>query len=76
MLPPKLKGSVMPTTTHFDVSRSPNEIGVVVCLNCSEPMKLSYTTAGLEGYDLMTFDCDKCDRSKTFVVHRLTPKDS
>ena len=66
----------MPITTHFNVPRSRDEIGVVVCLNCSEPMKLSCTSAGLESYDLMTFDCDKCERSKTFVVHRLTPADS
>jgi hypothetical protein len=66
----------MPTTTHANIPCSRDEIGVVPCPHCSEPMRLSYTTAGSEGYDLMTFDCDKCDRSKTFVVHQLTPKDS
>jgi hypothetical protein len=76
MLPPKCKGSVMPTVTHSNVPRSRDEIGVVVCLNCSKPMKLSCTSAGLDGYDLVTFDCDNCERSKTFVVHQLTPTDS
>jgi hypothetical protein len=76
MLPPECQGIVMPTTTHFDVPRSRDEIGDVVCLNCGKPMKLSCTSAGLEGCDLMIFDCDKCDRSKTFVVHQLIPMES
>ncbi len=75
MLPPKCRESVMPTT-HSNIPCNRDEIGVVACPDCSEPMKLSCTTAGLEDYDLMTFDCDKCDRSKTFVVHQLTPIDS
>ena len=72
----KCKGSVMPTTTHSPEPRNRDEIGVVVCVNCSKPMNLSCTSAGFEGYDLMTFDCDKCERSKTFVVHQLTVTDS
>jgi hypothetical protein len=30
-------------------------------------MKLSCISPGSEGYDLRTFDCEKCVRSKSFV---------
>jgi hypothetical protein len=56
------------STTHSNVLFSRAEIGIIACPCCSEPMRLSCITPGLEGYDLRTFDCEKCDRSKTFVV--------
>jgi hypothetical protein len=69
---PNVGKRIMPTTTHSNR----DEIGVVACPDCSQPMKLTCTSPGLEGYDLVTFDCDKCERSKTFVVHQLTPAGS
>ena len=67
MFSPNVRGSVMPTT-HSNEIVSRAEIGVIACPRCREPMRLSCITPGLEGYDLRTFDCEKCDRSKTFVV--------
>jgi hypothetical protein len=63
-------------TTHSNIPLSRAEIGVIACPHCSEAMRLSCITAGSEGYDLVTFDCDKCERSKTFVVQQPIPKES
>jgi hypothetical protein len=54
--------------THSEVLFSRAEVGIIPCPCCSEPMRLTCITPGLEGYDLRTFDCEKCDRSKSFVV--------
>ena len=73
---PNVRESVMPTTTRSNVPRTRDEIGVVVCQNCGKPMKLSCTSLGFESYDLKTFDCDKCARSKSFVVHEIALQNS
>ena len=51
-----------------DVSFSRAETGIIPCPVCNQPMRLSCISPGLEGYDLQTYDCEKCDRSKSFVV--------
>jgi hypothetical protein len=53
---------------HSDTLFSRVETEIIPCPCCSEPMKLSCISPGLEGYDLRTFECEKCDRSKSFVV--------
>ena len=55
-------------TTHSDEPVSRAENGIIPCPGCNRPMRLSYISPGMEGYDLRTFDCEKCDRSKSFVV--------
>jgi hypothetical protein len=55
-------------TTHSDVLFSRAETGIIPCPRCSEPMRLTCITPAAEGYDLRTFDCEMCDRSKSFVV--------
>ena len=54
--------------THSGVLVSRVETGIIPCRSCNRPMRLSCITPGLEGYDLRTFDCEKCDRSESFVV--------
>jgi hypothetical protein len=55
-------------TTHSDEPVSRAETGIIPCPGCNRPMRLSCISPGTEGYDLRTFDCEKCDRSKSFVV--------
>jgi hypothetical protein len=55
-------------TTNIDVPVTRAETGIIPCRSCTRPMRLSCISPGLEGYDLRTFDCEKCDRSKSFVV--------
>jgi hypothetical protein len=55
-------------TTHSEVLVSRAETGIILCPGCTKPMRLSCISPGLEGYDLRTYDCEECDRSKSFVV--------
>ena len=55
-------------STHSDELVSRAENGIIPCPSCTKPMRLSCITPGPEGYDVRTFDCEKCDRSKSFLV--------
>ena len=55
--------------THANVTFRREEIENVGCPCCGKPMNLSCISAGSEGYDLRTFDCEQCRRSKSIVVH-------
>ena len=55
-------------TTHSDELVRRAETGIIPCPRCNRPMRLSCISPGADGYDLRTYDCEKCDRSKSFVV--------
>ena len=61
------QGMTVMSITHSDVGFS-NELGIIGCASCSQRMSLSCISLGADGYDLRTYDCEQCKRSKTFVV--------
>ena len=56
-------------TTPANAMFSREKLRNAACSCCGESMSLSCISVGLDGYDLGTFECEKCDRSKSVVVH-------
>jgi hypothetical protein len=44
------------------------DIGVFSCAECSKPMKLSCIEPSEPGFDMRTFECQKCHHTVKFAV--------
>lgn len=44
------------------------DIGVFPCANCGKPMKLACIEPSETGFDLRTFECEKCNNAIQFAV--------
>ena len=56
------------TSTHLDPLFSRAEIGILACLKCGNPMRLSQIEPAAPGYDVRTFECAKCNAIERFSV--------
>jgi hypothetical protein len=55
-------------STQTDPLFSVADIGVVPCVKCSKPMRLSCIEPTEPGFDVRTFECEKCRHAVKFVV--------
>jgi hypothetical protein len=44
------------------------DIGVFSCVKCAKPMKLSCIEPAEPGFDMRTFECEKCHHTVKFAV--------
>jgi hypothetical protein len=44
------------------------EFGILACSKCGKPMRLSCIEPSSPGYDLRTFECEKCDSSERVTL--------
>jgi hypothetical protein len=44
------------------------DIGVISCVKCGKPMKLSCIEPAEPGFDVRTFECEKCNHTVKFAV--------
>ncbi len=58
---------IMPSTDSEPIF-SLAEIGILPCPKCGRPMRLSSVEAGSPGFDVRTFECAKCETTKSFAV--------
>jgi hypothetical protein len=61
------QGSIMPTT-QTDPLYSIADFGVFSCANCGKPMRLSCIEPAEPGFDVRTFECEKCNHTVKFAV--------
>lgn len=54
--------------TQTDPLFSVADIGVFPCAKCGKPMRLSYIEPTDPGFDVRTFECEKCNCTVKFVV--------
>jgi len=54
--------------TQTDQLFSLADIGVFSCAKCRKPMKLSCVEPGEAGFDMRTFECEKCNSTIKFDV--------
>jgi hypothetical protein len=44
------------------------DIGVFSCVKCGKPMRLSRSEPAEPGFDVRTFECEKCNSTVKFAV--------
>ena len=68
MLPPDTtQVSIMPST-QTPLLFSVADIGVFSCVKCGKPMRLSCIEPAEPGFDVRTFECEKCNHTAKFAV--------
>lgn len=55
-------------TTEIEALFSVADIGVFPCAKCCRPMKLSCIELTAPGFDVRTFQCERCNHTETFAV--------
>jgi hypothetical protein len=55
-------------STRPDPLFSVADIGVFPCTKCGKPMRLSSIEPAEPGFDVRTFECEKCNQTLKFAV--------
>jgi DNA-directed RNA polymerase subunit RPC12/RpoP len=55
-------------STRTDPLFSVGDIGVFPCAKCGKPMRLSCIEPAEAGFDVRTFECEKCNHKVKFAV--------
>jgi hypothetical protein len=55
-------------STQSDQLFSVVDIGVIPCSKCSRPMRLSSIEPSKPGFDIRTFECERCHKTVQYSV--------